>query len=525
MKKGKIMGKSIFFIYSTILFLAIFILPLSILNAQVTDEDGDWSKKLEILQNTPEAQLMVRTGDIDNLGFGWPADFNPFSGNSTPRHAYPWTADTTDPAGTDRIMVITSYQGTPPKGQDGYTTNTSRPDNSVRPITLSYTLNGLAVNSAILQIFVDDFQAGLWGASYVVTINNVRVNFMESIINSLMQTGPIGKLISVEIPMDYLSLIESDSLSVVFDDFTSGAGDGYAIDFVKLLINPESLAQVGTITGTVYDQNTNQPIEGVRVVANGIVSDTTDMNGNYSIENVLAGIINVQTFKEGYGSKTSITELTAGGTKTVNFYLQSPAPEVTSIVPADSTFNVPLKLELSIKFNMDMDTLTFNDANFILSSADSSIPGSFIRTDSMMIFIPNSDLADDTEYRAELTTGVKSKYGISLSENFIWVFSTGMPVSIYENHSTVPHFANLEQNYPNPFNPVTHIKFRLLKSRNTTLTIFNTLGQKIATVLNQPLNAGIHEIEFNAQNLPSGIYFYQLTAGKYREMKKMILLK
>ena len=79
------MEKSIFFIYRTILFSAIFILPLSILNAQVTEEDGDWSKKIEILQNTPEAQLMVRTGDIDNLGFGWPANFNPFSGNNTPK--------------------------------------------------------------------------------------------------------------------------------------------------------------------------------------------------------------------------------------------------------------------------------------------------------------------------------------------------------------------------------------------------------------------------------------------------------
>jgi hypothetical protein len=519
------MEKSIFFIYRTILFSAIFILPLSILNAQVTEEDGDWSKKIEILQNTPEAQLMVRTGDIDNLGFGWPANFNPFSGNNTPKHVYPWTADTTDPAGTDRIMVITSYQGTPPRGQDGYTTYTSRPDNSVRPITLSYNLDGMAVNSAILQIFVDDFQAGLWGASYIVTINNVRANFMESIINSLMQTGPIGKLISIEIPEDYLYLIERDSLSVVFDDFTTGAGDGYAIDFVKLLINPESMAQVGTINGTIYDQNTYQPIKGVRVVANGIVSDTTDINGNYSIEKVLAGVVNVQTFKEGYGSKTSITELTAGSSQAIIFYLQSPAPEVTSIVPTDSTFNVELNIELSIKFNMDMDTLTFNDANFILSSADSSIPGSFIRTDSMMIFVPNSYLADDTEYRAELTTGVKSKSGISLSENFIWVFSTGVPVSIYENHSPVSDFSILEQNYPNPFNPITHIKFRLLKSQNTTLTICNTLGQKIATLFNQPLIAGIHEIEFNAQNLPSGIYYYQLTVGEHREMKKMVLLK
>ncbi len=495
------------------------------LQGQVTDEDGDWANHHETLQNTPEAALMVRTGDIDNLGFGWPANFNPFSGNSTPAHGYPWTADTTDPAGTDRIMVITSYTGNPPSGQDGYTTYTSRPENSVRPIRLTYSLDGINLNSAILQIFVDDFQAGLWKASYQVTLNNVRVNFMETIINGLMQTGPVGKLISVEIPDDYLYLIEKGTLDVEFDDFTTGAGDGYAIDFVKLLINPTSIAQVGSINGTVYDQSTNQPIDGVQVVANGIAADTTDTNGNYTLNNVLAGIVNIQTFKVGYGSKITATELTAGSAKTVNFYLQSPAPAVTAVKPADSTFNVSFDVQISVVFDQKMDTLTFNSANFILSATDFSVGGNFIRSDSILTFVPASPLTDDTDYHVVLTTGIKSSTGINLAGNFVWYFSTGMPASVEEHPSVMPGNTILEQNYPNPFNPETVISWRLAAGSHVELTVYNLLGEKVATPVSERMNPGRHTYTFKAGDLTSGVYYYQLVAGVYREVRKMILLR
>jgi hypothetical protein len=53
----------------------------------------------------PEAELLLRIGDIDNLGFGWPRDFNPFSGRSTPPHSFPWRRSPDDPSGTDRIIA------------------------------------------------------------------------------------------------------------------------------------------------------------------------------------------------------------------------------------------------------------------------------------------------------------------------------------------------------------------------------------------------------------------------------------
>ena len=155
----------------------------------ITEEDGNWSDKYVTLTNTSQAQLMVRVGDIDNLNFGWPASYNPFSGNSTPFHDFPWDVDSTDPPGTDRIMVVTSYKGTHLDNNDGYAATTTRPENNVTPITLTYDLNGLIINSVVLQIFVDDFEAPVWYASYTVTINDVRIPFIENVVNSLEQTG------------------------------------------------------------------------------------------------------------------------------------------------------------------------------------------------------------------------------------------------------------------------------------------------------------------------------------------------
>ncbi|MBN2708593.1 MAG: T9SS type A sorting domain-containing protein [Calditrichaceae bacterium] len=85
----------------------------------------------------------------------------------------------------------------------------------------------------------------------------------------------------------------------------------------------------------------------------------------------------------------------------------------------------------------------------------------------------------------------------------------------------------LRQNYPNPFNPVCTISFNIPVSENVTLEVYNTLGQKVATILkNKSLRAGAHVYKFNGSNLSSGVYFYKLVAGdQYSETRKMMLLK
>ncbi|MBK7980133.1 MAG: T9SS type A sorting domain-containing protein [Ignavibacteriae bacterium] len=94
----------------------------------------------------------------------------------------------------------------------------------------------------------------------------------------------------------------------------------------------------------------------------------------------------------------------------------------------------------------------------------------------------------------------------------------------------IPKIFSLEQNYPNPFNPITMIKFtipenNLVRPQKAVIDVYNVLGQKISTLVNEEKLPGIYKIEFDGSKYTSGIYFYKLTVGKFSQIKKMILTK
>ena len=91
-------------------------------------------------------------------------------------------------------------------------------------------------------------------------------------------------------------------------------------------------------------------------------------------------------------------------------------------------------------------------------------------------------------------------------------------------NTTVNNYS-LYQNYPNPFNPSTTITWQMPESGNVTLKIYDVLGREITTLINEELTVGKHETVFDASQLSSGIYFYQLKAGSFVQTKKMILIK
>ena len=99
-----------------------------------------------------------------------------------------------------------------------------------------------------------------------------------------------------------------------------------------------------------------------------------------------------------------------------------------------------------------------------------------------------------------------------------------IPVTGIENNSEPVDF-NLYQNYPNPFNPETNIKFRISKSGLTILKVYEMSGKEVVTLINEKLIPGIYEVKFNGINLSSGVYYYELSSEKYKEIKKMMLIK
>ena len=112
----------------------------------------------------------------------------------------------------------------------------------------------------------------------------------------------------------------------------------------------------------------------------------------------------------------------------------------------------------------------------------------------------------------------------------IATFTFGNVIGISGNNQNIPDKFELSQNFPNPFNPSTKIKFEIPDSErnnsfDTELIVYDMLGREVSVLVNTSLKAGKYEAVWNAANMPSGVYLYTLSAGEYRETKRMILLK
>jgi hypothetical protein len=165
------------------------------------------------------------------------------------------------------------------------------------------------------------------------------------------------------------------------------------------------------------------------------------------------------------------------------------------------------------KSQPDVDRYLFEldtTENFSTSFKDSTI------TDTTYLY---TDLQTEKEYWWRVKAYNTSGWG-----NFSKVqrFNTNI-VSV--EREEIPVEYALEQNYPNPFNPSTTINYGISERSFVELRIYDILGREVELILNEEQDAGYYNIEFNANNLASGVYFYKLTAGEFIETEKMILMK
>lgn len=122
----------------------------------------------------------------------------------------------------------------------------------------------------------------------------------------------------------------------------------------------------------------------------------------------------------------------------------------------------------------------------------------------------------DTDFDGDLRNTIRPDIG---ADEF-----NGIVVGVDEEETLPTEYA-LEQNYPNPFNPSTVISWQSPVGSHQTIKVFDVLGNEIVTLVDEYKPAGRYEIKFNEANLPSGVYFYQLKAGEFMSVKKMLLLK
>jgi hypothetical protein len=137
-------------------------------------------------------------------------------------------------------------------------------------------------------------------------------------------------------------------------------------------------------------------------------------------------------------------------------------------------------------------------------------------------------LGDRTVYSLALNNA----YIFTGTEDGIWRLSYPGAITSVEHFQDIPSGFVLEQNYPNPFNPTTTIRYQIPEASRVIIRIYNLLGQNIATLVNEQRRAGSYSVEWNASDVPSGVYFYRTEAvsvsdpdKRFVDVKKMILLK
>jgi hypothetical protein len=139
----------------------------------------------------------------------------------------------------------------------------------------------------------------------------------------------------------------------------------------------------------------------------------------------------------------------------------------------------------------------------------------WVSVDIPLTTFPNVDLTDVFQFKVEGN-------GTIYWDNFYFYSN---PVGIDDRSETLPMGFTLEQNFPNPFNPSTTIRFSMKHADHVVLKMFNIAGQEVFTLLDGKSSSGNHAVQFNANDLGSGTYFYSLTVGKQSSVKKMVLIK
>jgi len=153
--------------------------------------------------------------------------------------------------------------------------------------------------------------------------------------------------------------------------------------------------------------------------------------------------------------------------------------------------------------------------------ADSVNPG-FISGNSISAWLWSNQ--SNLEYETNITFKVgNGSFGSGIFSR-VSIEGTNL-VSVSNTGTSVPKTFSISQNYPNPFNPSTKIQYEVPEKSIVSLKVYDVLGNEIITLVNKETLSGRYEVEFNATNLPSGVYFYRIQANNFVETKKMILLK
>ena len=280
----------------------------------------------------------------------------------------------------------------------------------------------------------------------------------------------------------------------------TGAGNtknvtGFNIDFYSvdpITDNNYSSFSNGYIAGQIafIANSLNCSIEEARIRAreNGTEYGTWDTHNGYGKIDIEATISEV--------FPVELTSFTASQTNNGIFLNWTTATEVN---------NYGFEIEVSTSSVTGWENIGFVDGH-----GNSNSPKEYSFTDFSIA--ERSGVLSSSEYRRYRLKQIDTDGSFKYSD----------VVTVGTNNLSK---TELYQNYPNPFNPTTKISFTLANESQVIVSVYNTLGQQVAELVNEEMNAGVHSVDFNAGNLTSGSYIYRIETANYSKTMKMLLLK
>jgi len=288
----------------------------------------------------------------------------------------------------------------------------------------------------------------------------------------------------------------------------------------------------GTLQGYVRQFPTNQPVPGaiVEVVATGQTT-TANETGFYQMV-VPCGSQQIRAMKEEFCTVTSTVVVACNAVTEQNFLLRKPRIQVQpdpvmavcrNNMTCQDTFWVsnvggrcPLEFTIEILGRNESGGWGHLDDVWLIVDPDT---GSVGQDSTLAIYLTY----DPDTMAANLNALLRIHHNAAGTPYELFVSLQVLSADIRQ--VGIPTEFVLYQNFPNPFNPVTSIFFDLPVREHVRLEIFNIVGQKVATLVDEPMVAGYHAVQFDAGNLPSGLYLYRVQAGEWTALKKMMLVK
>ena len=390
-------------------------------------------------------------------------------------------------------------------------------------------------------VVIDDVLDGAYEAEWGTPSNGAETSSYDGFVEFLIEgSGYVEWKFTLDAPAD----VDSISLEVRSNDGVRGANiflnDGTNNTQLSNDVTGNSFGEIRfyNLGGNVY------PEEG-----NVIAVDTMNAASQTALTGLQAGVEYTVRWEPGWGYYTFAGLVFYSEGDTLVDMSGSKASDFAQVVPsagADATGWVPSLLRSvalgsggTVTFSLDNDGEGFEAGDYFAeiyyeNSGAANMP-SITANGKAVGTIDNAGFEESADMTTSLTTHhfqLTSKGNIDLAISgddaridYIILYSQqGGVITDIEQEDMVDRFA-LSQNYPNPFNPSTNINFTLPAASNATLSIYNLLGQKVATLIDGRLSAGAHSVQFNARNLASGVYFYQLKAGDLTLQKRMTLIK